>query len=579
MYSNVYRSWLNKDKNLKYLQKKLMNIMCLTLIAVNLLVSLLYIDASYQFYGIVSLVTLSILLVCKSTPLHLSRWIFISGVNCIIFIFSIIIHQSTLPLLFILSIPISFFLFAKDEIVELGISLTIPALFFIGLQIPGLYLQSGENLFSELFHRLFFINICCVLLSVLLAVVYLFFLYEKSNKKLRLLVRELQHQEKEITLQNQKLITLNADLIRSQKELKENEHFLHTIIDNLPVMLFVKDAEQLNLLRINKTGQRLLNSSEQELQKQSTEALSILQHWLNHQTDSEILRKGEITEQEEEVTNKNNETFILQTKKVPIYDNNGKPLYLLGISEDITRRKLAEEELKRTVAELKIRNHELDNYVYRVSHDLRAPFCSMQGLINLSKAEQDTAVLKTYIEMIEKSVNKSDRFIQSLLNHTKILNTDLQVSIIEFKKIIQESFEEACATEGIDSISLEMKINSKPFYSDAFRMEIILRNIISNAVRYTHPLIATRFIKVEVLVSDYDAQIKIVDNGVGIEKVHLPKIFNMFFRGNEKSTGSGLGLYIAQQAAEKLNGSIQVESEPDKGTVVKLTFQNMVSIH
>ncbi|QHT68042.1 HAMP domain-containing histidine kinase [Rhodocytophaga rosea] len=453
VHLNLYKSWLNKNKNLKYLQKKFMNIICLTLIAVNVLVSLLNIDTSYQFYGIISLITVSLLLICKSASLQVSKWAFITGLNGIIYILSSIYYQSTLlQLLFILSIPISLFLLDRNEIIELGISLSIPALFFVLLQIPGLYLQSGKNQISEQFHALFFINIACILISVVLAIVYLFFIYEKSNQKLQLLVRELQLQEKEITLQNQRLLTLNADLLLSQTE------------------------------------------------------------------------------------------------------------------------------LKRTVEELKIRNHELDNYVYRVSHDLRAPFCSMQGLINLSKNDSDIQNLKTYIDLIEKSVYKSDRFIQSLLNHSKILNAELQVDIIEFEKIIQESFDEACVAEGANSITLEIEINSKPFYSDAFRIGIILKNIISNAVRYTNPLTDAKFIKVNISVSDLEVRICIADNGIGIEKVHLPKIFNMFFRGNEKSTGSGLGLYIAQQAAEKLDGYIEIDSKPNKGTTVKVRLQNKVEM-
>jgi signal transduction histidine kinase len=96
-------------------------------------------------------------------------------------------------------------------------------------------------------------------------------------------------------------------------------------------------------------------------------------------------------------------------------------------------------------------------------------------------------------------------------------------------------------------------------------MKVIFNNIISNAIYY-HDLKNNPFVEIH-LSRDVDSLIiSIEDNGSGIKKEYLPKIFDMFYRGTSDSEGSGLGLYIVKGILKKLNGSIAVESEIGKGS-------------
>jgi signal transduction histidine kinase len=142
-------------------------------------------------------------------------------------------------------------------------------------------------------------------------------------------------------------------------------------------------------------------------------------------------------------------------------------------------------------------------------------------------------------------------------------------------KLAQDCFPEVNYIAGANQVKLDIHTQGEgEFYSDEFRVNIILNNIIANAARYTRSEAEDKFIKVDILVSQENASITIADNGDGIPEEHMPKIFDMFFRGSEKATGSGLGLYIARQAADALGGTISVESNQNQGTVFTVTLPN-----
>ncbi len=110
--------------------------------------------------------------------------------------------------------------------------------------------------------------------------------------------------------------------------------------------------------------------------------------------------------------------------------------------------------------------------------------------------------------------------------------------------------------------------------SDNYRLNVILNNLISNAIRYYNPYLEDAYIKVDVLVNEHYLKIEVEDNGLGIEEKHLKNIFNMFYRATEKQSGSGLGLYIVKETVEKLNARINVKSEFGKGTTFTLRVPN-----
>lgn len=241
-----------------------------------------------------------------------------------------------------------------------------------------------------------------------------------------------------------------------------------------------------------------------------------------------------------------------------------------ALQNEIQTRKEAEVKLQKSNQELSKRNTELDNFVYSVSHDLRAPIASVLGLINLAKKDRDVAMKDTYLEMINSSALQQDHFIKEILDQSRNARLDVKREEILFQPIIDETFEQlSYATPTGKAVEKIISVQqSKPFYCDRWRLKVILNNVISNAIRYRNG--RDPVIKVNVDVTETGAALSIEDNGKGIAKEHLKNVCRMFYRATDDGAGSGLGLYIVKEAVDKLNGSIKIDSEEGKGTTVQL---------
>jgi signal transduction histidine kinase len=239
-----------------------------------------------------------------------------------------------------------------------------------------------------------------------------------------------------------------------------------------------------------------------------------------------------------------------------------------ALNDEINTRKDAEEKIARTNRELSKRNTELDNFVYSVSHDLRAPIASVLGLINLAKKDKDISMKDKYLEMINKSALQQDDFIKEILDQSRNSRLEVRREEILFEPLIDETFSQLkFATSAGQSVERIINVEQKqPFYSDRWRLKVILNNIISNAIRYRNG--KDPVIKVDVTINENLASVAIHDNGKGIDEEHLPNIYKMFYRATDDGAGSGLGLYIVKEAIDKLNGNINIESEVGKGTIV-----------
>lgn len=248
-----------------------------------------------------------------------------------------------------------------------------------------------------------------------------------------------------------------------------------------------------------------------------------------------------------------------------------------ALNEEISTRKEAEDKIVRTNQELSKRNTELDNFVYSVSHDLRAPIASVLGLINLAKKDSDITMKDLYLEMINKSALQQDDFIKEILDQSRNSRLEVKREEIFFEPLIDETFSQLkFATNAGQSVTKHIHVEQKePFYSDRWRLKVILNNIISNAIRYRNG--KDPVIDVDVVINKHCATVSIKDNGKGIEKEHLPNVYKMFYRATDDGAGSGLGLYIVKEAVDKLNGQIEIKSEVGKGTSVRLDIPEILA--
>jgi len=234
---------------------------------------------------------------------------------------------------------------------------------------------------------------------------------------------------------------------------------------------------------------------------------------------------------------------------------------------------ITRDQLKNKVKELEKSNDELNRFVYSTSHDLRSPLASVLGVLNLAKMEKSVVDPNGYMGMIETCVKRMDFFILKTIEYYKSIRVEAVFEPVDFNILLEESIS-LCQMQN-PSIAFEVSVNQPvEFRVDAFRMSVILNNLISNAVKYQKPEEQNPKVSIHVEVNTQKAAITIEDNGIGIIDEHLNNIFKMFFRSNFTVTGLGIGLYIVKEALTKIGGEISVHSEYGSGTRFKLTVPN-----
>ncbi len=262
--------------------------------------------------------------------------------------------------------------------------------------------------------------------------------------------------------------------------------------------------------------------------------------------------------------------FVFQ----PFRDIQGEVTGVIISVIDISDQVAVKKQLERTMQDLKERNYELDQFVYKTSHDLRAPLMSILGLVNLIKQEPLPPVIGQYIHLIDNRVHKLDSFIKSMLDYSRSTRSTVQYTSVDMDVLIKEILTSLELMKNFERLHISTIIQSGEFYSDVFRLKTILSNLISNAVKYQDLNKHKSCLTIKVKVNPERVIIHLQDNGVGIADSYQDRIFGMFFRATDQSEGSGLGLYIVKQAVSVLKGSLQFRSKLGKGTDFVINLPN-----
>ena len=232
----------------------------------------------------------------------------------------------------------------------------------------------------------------------------------------------------------------------------------------------------------------------------------------------------------------------------------------------------AKINLREKVAELEKTNDELNRFIYSISHELRAPLVSVIGIVNLVKMEDLYYSSGEYWGLIETCSNKLDYYIQKTLQYYKNNKIESDQTSIIFEQLIGDLVQLNSYADKDTKFTVSID-QDEVFIGDAYRIEVILGNLISNAINYQKVNETNKKVDIKVLVTKEMAEISVNDNGIGILDEHLEKIFAQFFKAKNHH-GSGLGLFIVKEALTKINGKISVKSNNIDGTTFKIHIPN-----
>jgi signal transduction histidine kinase len=235
-----------------------------------------------------------------------------------------------------------------------------------------------------------------------------------------------------------------------------------------------------------------------------------------------------------------------------------------------------EKQINEKNTELSKLNTELDQFVYSTAHDLMAPLSSVRGLIHLSRVTETEKELRELIEMMDGRVDDLQKFIRDISDYSRNTRLGIQKKKVQVSKLIRTILENLRAHPHIEKVKVELDVASDlVIYSDPSRLQIVLANLLGNAIKYMDPAKENPMLKISATLRESHIRFIVQDNGLGIPANHIPKIFDMFYRANETAEGSGLGLYIVKQTVEKLKGTILVASELQLGS----TFTVVIPVY
>jgi len=364
-------------------------------------------------------------------------------------------------------------------------------------------------------------------------------------------------------------------LRRSEARAVQATMFLDAIIENIPDMVFVKDAERLQYLRLNRAGENLVGLPRDALiGKSDLDLFPREEAELLIAKDRETLRGTKLVDIPEEPVKTTRGERWLHTQKVPIVDATGEPRYLLGISQDITDNKRTMATLRAAKESAENANRELESFSYSVAHDLRSP---LRSIDSFSRAliedfgDKLGEVGLDYCVRVRNSAQRMAALIDDLLKLSRVTRSDLRRQPVD----LGEMFRAALAplqretTRTVEIVaSGELKASA-----DAKLLAIVFDNLCGNAWKFTSKLGAAR-IELGTHMENGERVYFIRDNGVGFDMAYREKLFGVFQRLHPESEfpGTGVGLATVNRIIQRHGGRIWAEGEVGKGATFYFTL-------
>ncbi len=216
---------------------------------------------------------------------------------------------------------------------------------------------------------------------------------------------------------------------------------------------------------------------------------------------------------------------------------------------------------------------ELEFLIYSISHDLRSPILSVKGLMMLIRDfEKLNPEQQSYLVLAEGSVERLDQTIFDMLDFADNARFDLKSESFDIREMVQEIFDDLKFLAKVP-IDFQIEIEgSDEVYADRKRVKTIIKNLVSNAVKYCRKDASDTFVKFSLRQDKNKIEFEISDNGMGIPSEQQEKIFEMFYRYATDISGSGLGLFIVKEVLGKIGGTIELESQENKGSVFNISI-------
>lgn len=363
---------------------------------------------------------------------------------------------------------------------------------------------------------------------------------------------------------------------KQERQIREERQLLKTVIDNLPLNVYIKDEQSRKIL-VNKAECDYMNvdSADEILGKNDFDLFSNEMAQMSREEDLQVFNTLKpILGYEKKHKNLDGKTTTFLTSKIPLIGENGSAYGLVGISLDITDLKQKEEELRSLINVTSLQNKKLLNFAHIVSHNLRSHSANFSMLLSFLVDEKNEEEKKTLTKML---VEASDNLLETLDNLNDILainsNVNLKKTSLNLNNILHKikqnlsAFLEDKKVTIINNIPDHANIKSIPAYAES-----IILNLITNAVKYKSPQ-RDPIITLNTTQKEGYTVLSVQDNGLGIDLAKYgDKLFGLYKTFHDIPEAKGMGLYMSKNQIEAMNGKITVTSQVGVGTTFNIYF-------
>ncbi|MGZ3872004.1 MAG: chemotaxis protein CheB [Mucilaginibacter sp.] len=392
---------------------------------------------------------------------------------------------------------------------------------------------------------------------------------QSFNEELLSANEEMQSTNEEMQSVNEELDTINFDYQLKNKELLElNDDLNNYFRSNINGQLFVNNdlilmkfspgtVKQINLLETD-VGRPLSNIST------NIKLETIIEDVKKVLVDGSVITK--------EIETNNGKWYQIMTMPYVQQDGN-KTTGAVITFNDITALKKAQDELDQKNKSLTRINTDLDHFIHAASHDLLAPLATIETSINvMNKISLSEPKLIDFLNIINHSIHKYRELITDIASIAKIEGDMIVLEKVELADIINNvewSLEDKIKLSGA-VITRDLGVTSVMFSKKNLRS--IIYNFISNAIKFRRD--EKPVIHIQTRSEGEFIVLSVQDNGMGIPKKDIPKIFEMYGRLNQEAEGQGIGLYLAKKIIDAAHGNMEVQSVPGKGSKFIIYFKS-----
>jgi len=365
---------------------------------------------------------------------------------------------------------------------------------------------------------------------------------------------------------------------RTEKTLRKSEAKFRTLVEHLPVITYTA--------ALNETSKTLYVSPQiGKVLGLSPEQCAVNPgFWAEYLHDEDRARVlGEIHR-----SHQSGEPFISEYRMVPpagrpvwfrdeariVKGEDGGPLYLLGVMQDITERKQAQKKLERAMKDIKRSNRDLEQFAYVAAHDLQEPLRMVSSYTQLLAKRYEDALDKDANDFIHYTVDGCNRMrglLESLLTLSRVGRRGKPFARTECRDVLASALKNLEVVIGENDATITYD-ELPAIMADEGQIVQLFQNLIANAIRYRGEAAPEVQVSAERRNGGWEFSVR--DNGIGIDPEHYERIFEMFQRlhGRGAYPGTGMGLAVCKQIVERHGGNIGVESEPGKGSTFRFAI-------